>query len=193
MATKAWRQLATRTIAAVGLALAAGWSGCAGGGGSSDYDYKPTPEIAPLPHTAASLGPPKLLSPRVAAGQIQENDDVFLLCVSSPEEYERGHIIGSALIPVQALAIAMAGRDPVPEINRGRRPRKDQRIIVYCWWKTCECPSQPTYSGVAWRWFQSKGYTNVSIIDGGMRAWLKAGLPVEKSPPATRPTMRAVE
>ena len=74
------------------------------------------------------------------------------MCVSSPEEYERGHIIGSALFPVQALAYAMSGRDPAPEINHGRRPRQDQRIIVYCWWNACECPSQPTYSGVARRW-----------------------------------------
>ena len=192
MATKARRQVAARTIAAWGLALAVGCSGCADGR-DTRFDNQPTPEIAPLPHQAASPGPPKLLSPRVTVGVLGLDDDAFLLCVATPEEYERGHIIGSALIPVQALAAALAGHDPVPEINHGRRPRQDQRIIVYCWWKTCECPSHPTYSDLAWRVLRSKGYRNVSIIDGGMREWLKAGLPVELSPPATRPSMRTTK
>jgi rhodanese-related sulfurtransferase len=188
MTTASWH-LWARVIATWGLALAAGCSDGSGGQGGA-YDYKPTPEIAPLPHQAASPGPPRLLSPRVTVGVLGLEDDAFLLCVATPEEYERGHIIGSALIPVQALAAALAGNDPVPEINHGRLPRQDQRIILYCWWKSCECPSQPTYSELARRLLLRKGYRNVSIIDGGMRAWLQAGLPAEKSPPATRPSLR---
>jgi rhodanese-related sulfurtransferase len=130
---------------------------------------------------------PRYLSVKDAAREIRENPDLFLLCVATEEEYADGHIAGSVLIPVMGLDIGIERNDWFPGINRGRVPRKDQPILCYGWWKTCVCPSIPTYSQVAAGILIRKGYTNVAIIAGGMRDWKKAGLPVETGMPGNEP------
>jgi len=135
----------------------------------------PSPPVPPAPAA-------RYLSVDEAARLLRDDPDVFLLCVCTEEEYDRGHIAGSVLIPVMGLDIGIERNEWFPEINRGRTPRKDQPILCYCWWKTCICPTIPTYSQAAARILFQKGFTNVSILAGGMRDWTKKGLPVEKSP-----------
>ena len=136
----------------------------------------PMPKRTPRPEDKI-----RLLSPRQALDELQTKPDVFLLCVSGKEDYDRGHIRGSVLIPAPALLHGLDENTLYPEINRGRAPRKDQPIIFYCWWKPCYCPAVPTFSSVAGKMLLKKGYQDLGVIDGGMRAWLAERLPVEKS------------
>jgi rhodanese-related sulfurtransferase len=145
---------------------------------------RPAETAAATPSTRAASASearpaPRYLSVEDAARAIREEDDLFLLCVATEEEYADGHIAGSVLIPVMGLEIGIERNDWFPEINRGRVPRKDQPILCYGWWKKCVCPSIPTYSQVAAKILIRKGYTNVAILAGGMRDWKKAGLPME--------------
>ncbi|HEX2056323.1 MAG TPA: rhodanese-like domain-containing protein, partial [Nitrospiraceae bacterium] len=52
-------------------------------------------------------------------------------------------------------------------------PNKDETIILYC--------GGGFRSALAAESLQQMGYRNVISMDGGMRAWREAGLPVEKS------------
>ena len=143
----------------------------------------------PTPPPARRARGPRVhwLAPAEARSELQTDRDVFLLCVATREQYDRGHLPGSVLIPVMGLRAAVEKNDFYPEINRGRTPRKDQRIVCYCWWRPCVCPSVPTYSELAGKILLKAGYQNVALLDGGMRAWIEAKLPVERTERPRRP------
>jgi len=142
----------------------------------------------PVPVRRRKIAPPKpsvrWITPEQAFKEIQDDPDLFLLCVADKEEYDRGHIAGSVIIPVMGLERGLDRNDWWPDINFGRVPRRDQRILCYCWWKSCDCPSVPTYSQLARKILIRKGFRKIDIIVGGMRDWMKKGLPVEKTPPS---------
>jgi len=142
----------------------------------------------PVPVRRRKIAPPKpsvrWITPEQAFKEIQDDPDLFLLCVADKEEYDRGHIAGSVIIPVMGLERGLDRNDWWPDINFGRVPRRDQRILCYCWWKSCNCPSVPTYSQLARKILIRKGFRKIDIIVGGMRDWMKKGLPVEKTPPS---------
>ncbi|HUS93538.1 MAG TPA: rhodanese-like domain-containing protein [Phycisphaerae bacterium] len=144
--------------------------------------YPPaTSPPAPAPRAQRPGPKVRLLSPRQAQEELRSKGDVFLLCVAGKEDYDRGHIAGSVLIPATALRHGLEKNILYPEINRGRVPRKGQPVVFYCWWKTCECPDVPTFSDYAAKVLIEKGYTDLGMIDGGMRAWAQAKLPVERA------------
>jgi len=148
--------------------------GC-GGTGLADAAVGPVPKGTPGESS-------RWLSPAAACELMRRDQDVFLLCVATREEYDDGHIAGSVLVPVVGLEYCLQTNRVYPQINRGRVPRKDQTILCYCWWKPCYCPWVPTASHLAERVLPEKGFRNVFFIDGGMRAWTQARLPVERSP-----------
>lgn len=128
------------------------------------------------------------ISTHEARKELREVPNVFLLCVAEKEDYDRGHIPGSVLIPVRGLRRFIGRNDLWPEINKGRAPRKEQPVIAYCWWKSCVCPSIPTYSQLARKTLLEMGFRDIAFINGGMPGWIEDGLPVEKSQGPGRPT-----
>jgi rhodanese-related sulfurtransferase len=91
---------------------------------------------------------------------IRERDDVFLLDVREPHEYDQGHIPGVVLIPMKQIA------NRVDEIPQGKS------VIVIC--RSGNRSDQVT------RFLRENGYDRVHNIKGGILAWQKAGYPVEK-------------
>ena len=162
---------------AAGLLAAVG--GCGGYQGPSTGANRPPP-APPAPRRAGD-STIRWLSPMEAFEEIRTHPNLFLLCVARKEEYDGGHIAGSVLIPVAALPSRIRSNDLYPEINRGRAPRKNQLILCYCWWKACDCPGVPTYTDIAAKVLVEKGFRNIALLDGGMRAWVRARLPVEKA------------
>lgn len=91
---------------------------------------------------------------------IRERDDVFLLDVREPHEYDQGHIPGITLIPMKQLP----GRlDDIP---------LDKSVIVTC--RSGNRSDQVT------RFLRQNGYDRVHNMKGGILAWQQAGYPVEK-------------
>lgn len=121
------------------------------------------------------------VTPDQAAAELRADKDLFLLDVCMWNEYERGHIAGAVIIPRGLLEFKIVNNDLFPAVNRGRSPRKDQPIIVYC--------QRGQRSALAARTLMEMGYTNVRSLAGGIAAWKDANLPVETSPvaPATMP------
>jgi rhodanese-related sulfurtransferase len=117
--------------------------------------------------------------PPQQAAKLIEDPNVFLLDVQLPGEYDLAHLHGAVLIPRGYVELKIAKNDLFPAINRGRVPKLDQPILVYC--------SLGSRSLLAARTLQDMGYANVRTIQGGLKTWTDAGLPVEKTTPTSRP------
>ncbi len=92
--------------------------------------------------------------------EIKDHPDVVLIDVREPWEYNEGHIPGVKLIPLGQLS------DKLDEIP------KDKFVVM-----TCRSGNR---SGQATQFLRSQGFDNVHNMLGGILAWQKAGLPVEK-------------
>lgn len=95
----------------------------------------------------------------VTAQTLSQTSDKFILDVRTPAEFESVHIEGATLLPLSDISAekvkALAGSHECNIIcEAGTRAKK-----------ACE---QLT----------SEGFTNLALVEGGMRAWIAAGLPV---------------
>jgi rhodanese-related sulfurtransferase len=105
----------------------------------------------------------------VTTGELQTRlkaKAVTLFHVGARGEYDTGHIPGALPLTETELA-ARASRLP-----------KRRQIVLYCY-----CSEQQASRRAAIE-LQQLGFQRVSILEGGYRAWLDAGLPVE--PPRSR-------
>jgi rhodanese-related sulfurtransferase len=94
--------------------------------------------------------------PTVTVAQV--NDDVFLLDVRDPDEWEAGHAPQAVHLPMMEIP----GRlDEVPE---------DQDVVVIC--------RVGGRSAQVVAYLLRQGRPNASNLDGGMFAWQAAGRPV---------------
>ena len=157
----------TTTIAMAAIALAAAvWgAGCA--------DKGQNPAIVETGTNPPAIETPFDVTPQQAARQMQADPDAFLMDVRSLAEYDPSHVTDSVLIPLPVLADHIADNTIYPEINRGRTPRKDQRILVIC--------RSGNRSSTAVRQLRQMGYARSSSISGGIGAWNSAGLPITTS------------
>ncbi len=104
--------------------------------------------------------------------ELAANPDLFVLNVCEWIEHERLHIPGSVLIPRGLLEFKIAANDLFPAVNRGRSPRRDQPIVVYC--------AAGGRSLLAGETLLKMGYTNVRSARGGISEWKRMGYPVER-------------
>lgn len=89
-----------------------------------------------------------------------KNEKPLVIDVREPNEYAKGHIKGSKLIPLGQLAGRLAELGP-----------KDREIITVC--------RSGNRSGQAASILVAQGY-NVTNMQGGMVGWHLAGLPIQK-------------
>ncbi len=101
------------------------------------------------------------ITPREAYQRMQGAKAPQLIDVRTEGERQSGFIDKSRLIPLHDLENQLGKLD------------KTKPIIVYC--------RSGHRSGMALRLLKSKGFTDVSHIQGGMMGWLHNGLPVEKN------------
>lgn len=88
-------------------------------------------------------------------------EDVILLDVRTPEEYQQGHIPGAKLMDFHGENFAEALKALDPSAN----------YVVYC--------ASGNRSNKAAQMMQSENFQNVSNVLGGFQAWQSQGLPVE--------------
>lgn len=99
------------------------------------------------------------ISPKSAYELLQNDTNVALLDVRTPEEFSKEHIEGATLIPVQVLAQNLSMLSEV----------KDKKIIVYC--------HSGTRSIAASRILVDNGFVPLNV-SGGITAWKADGLSV---------------
>jgi len=115
----------------------------------------------------------KFLPRELKAGQIANTVSVseaaelfsagaFLLDVREPSEWEAGHVDGAVLIPLAELPARMS---EVPS---------DKTVLVIC--------RSGNRSAQARDQLRAAGFSQTTSIDGGINAWIEAGLPVVTGP-----------
>jgi rhodanese-related sulfurtransferase len=97
-----------------------------------------------------------------AALQLINHKNALVLDVREPNEYDAGHVLNSKLIPLGKLKGRMG------ELEKYR----DQSIVVVC--------RSGNRSGTACYLLGKQGFAQVYNLAGGMLAWEKINLPVEK-------------
>ncbi len=98
----------------------------------------------------------------VEALQLINHKDAIIVDVREQNEYETGHLLNAKLIPLSALK----GR--IGELEKYR----EHPIVT-----TCQSGRR---SKIAATQLKSKGFTQVYNLVGGVLAWRKAELPLEK-------------
>src|ERR1043166_8924661 len=78
------------------------------------------------------------------------------------QDFARGHVPGAHWVPRGWLELRMAEMAPA----------RETAVAV-----TCLDGRNATLAGAT---LKALGYQNIAVLDGGMAAWQKAGLPVEK-------------
>ena len=104
----------------------------------------------------------KNVSPKEAYDYMQANEGKYtLIDVRTPEEYNEGHIRGAELLPI-------ASPDFLVQV---KKLPSNPVYVIYC--------RSGKRSKMARKIFSETGHS-VMHIDGGIRAWKRAGLPVVK-------------
>ena len=94
--------------------------------------------------------------------QLINHKNAIIVDVREPQEFKDGHLLNSKNIPLGKL------KERIGELERYR----DQPIVVVC--RT----SNRSNSGCAQ--LGKQGFSQTYLLKGGIVAWTKAGLPLEK-------------
>jgi len=98
----------------------------------------------------------------VAALQLINHKDAIVLDVREPNEYVSGHVLNSKHIPLGKL------KERMGELEK----YKDRAVVVMC--------RTGNRSGTACFLLGKQGFTQASTLTGGVNAWQKNKLPLEK-------------
>jgi rhodanese-related sulfurtransferase len=101
--------------------------------------------------------------PGDVAKKIENGEDIILLDVRQPEEYEEIHLRDALLLPVEELS-----GQTLEKIGLGNAS-KDKEIIIYC--------RSGARAQVAYNIMSSLGYTNIKSSAGGMIHWQEDNYP----------------
>ena len=97
-----------------------------------------------------------------AALQLINHKNALVLDVREQGEYNAGHVLNSILMPLGKL------KERVGELEK----HKDQPVVVVC--------RSGNRSGKACVMLGKQGFTQAYNLAGGVMAWQKANLPLEK-------------
>jgi phage shock protein E len=103
-----------------------------------------------------------ILSPQAFAEQLKSNSDIILLDVRTPKEIQTGFLDGARNIDFNSSSFERA----LDSLDHSKR------YFVYC--------KIGKRSGKAEEMMKAKGFQNVTSMDGGLDAWIAAGLPIRK-------------
>ena len=105
-----------------------------------------------------------MVAPKKAADELDAG--AVFVDVREPEEWQHGHIDGSVAAPRGLLEFFA---DPTsPRHNQALDPGR--RVIVVC--------ASGARASLAALTLKTMGYGDVAILDGGLKGWTEAGLPV---------------
>jgi rhodanese-related sulfurtransferase len=98
----------------------------------------------------------------ISARELSTTPPATVIYVDTSQDFARGHVPGARWAPRGWLELWIGDI----------APSKSASIVVTC--------GDGRGSALAAATLAELGYQNVSILDGGMAAWQKAGLPIEK-------------
>ena len=103
------------------------------------------------------------LSPQEAFNLVEKRNDLYLLDVRTPGEFQQARLQGAHLIPIDQFVKRLA---EVP---------KERAILVYC--------AVGSRSAQVVNYLARQGYTEIYNLYGGIYSWQQTGYPVQKGGP----------
>ena len=103
----------------------------------------------------------KALAPSQVTALINQ-ENALVVDLRAPNDFQDGHIAGSR-------NVQMSQFDPE---NKALAPAKALPVVLVC--------NVGQTAGVAAKRLRKAGFANVAVLEGGIRAWLGADLPVVK-------------
>lgn len=100
------------------------------------------------------------VTPQEVREMIQRGDDVAVIDVREPNEWNLGHVPRAAHIPRGVLESTIEPRVP-----------RERKVVLYC--------ASGNRSALAAESLQQMGYRDVSSMAGGIRGWTDAGGEIE--------------
>ena len=94
-----------------------------------------------------------------------------LIDVREPSEFATGHIKGAANIPRGVLEFQVDAHPAVANVVDASLSHKEQPVVVYC-----RTGGRAALAACA---LQELGFADVRSIEGGVTAWIDAGLPLQ--------------
>ncbi len=108
------------------------------------------------------------VSPRALQDSLEGAEDLLVVDVREPAEYEQAHIRNALLVPRGILEAAADPSYPkqVPELSSAR----ERHLVLYC--------ATGGRSAMAADTLQQMGFKHVTSLDGGFVRWVEEGMPV---------------
>ena len=103
-------------------------------------------------------------TPEAVRGRLGDGAPFVLVDVREAAEWDRGHLPGAVHL----------GKGVIERDIEAAVPDLDTPLVLYC--------GGGYRSALAAESLQRMGYTDVTSMDGGWRAWTEAGYPVEDGP-----------
>lgn len=94
---------------------------------------------------------------------LKQRQDIFLLDVRTPEEYQQFRLANAHLIPIDQVT------------RRLTELPKDRPILVYC--------AVGSRSSQVFNFLARRGYAEVYNLDGGIYSWAQRGYPILRGRP----------
>jgi thiosulfate/3-mercaptopyruvate sulfurtransferase len=137
---------------------------------------------------AAGAPPGLLVTPAWLAAHAGDADIRIVDMTTEPEDYQKGHIRGAVYLHVNDARIAVpAGGFRLPTADEGARLlgglgiAPDTTVVIYD-------DSGGLHASRLFFTLEVFGHARVALLDGGIQAWRRAGLPVTRELPAIAPT-----
>lgn len=120
---------------------------------------------------AAALEAVPTMTPTEANQRLQQDPDTLVIDVRQPADVEKtGTIPGAINVPLGSLAYR-ADQDVPTEWQEPQLQDRDRALITTC--------LLGPIGALAGKVLLDMGFTDVSILAGGVQAWQDAGLPTE--------------
>ena len=100
------------------------------------------------------------VTPADLQSRLQNGEQIVVIDVREPDEFNRGKIPGAHTIPRGVLEMQVDGRLP-----------HEATVVLYC--------GAGARSALACRSLADMGYDKVENLQGGWHGWVNSGLPVE--------------
>ena len=107
---------------------------------------------------------------------LDQKKDMLIVDVMPPDNFRKQHIPGAVNFELQRPELIQMSDKMRADFERLLGPNKDRTIVFYCGFTDCV----RSHNGAMWA--TKFGYKNAYRQPGGIKAWLEAGYPVEKSP-----------
>jgi rhodanese-related sulfurtransferase len=117
----------------------------------------------------------KVITTQELKSWIDQKKEMLIVDTMPADNFKKQHIPGAVNFELQRPELTQMSDKMRADFEKLLGPDKDRPIVFYCGFTDCE----RSHNGATWA--TKFGYKNAYRQPGGIKGWLEAGYPVEKS------------